>query len=93
MFNLILQISMDGIHLQFYLRKLIPNKFQKYITILRLSSHRLESGIYNTCYINRGNRVCLHCRTSVEYNFHFFNCFSVKCLFVWAKYIDAGILS
>lgn len=93
MFNLILQISMDGIHLQFYLRKLIPNKLQKYITILRLSSHRLETGRYNICNTNRGNRFCLLCRTSVEYNFHFFNCFSVKCLFVCAKYIDDGILS
>lgn len=46
MFILILQISIDGIHLQFYLRKPIPSKLQKYtwITKLRLSSHRLETG-------------------------------------------------
>lgn len=58
MFNLILQISMDGIHLQFYLRKLIRSKLQKYITKQRLSSHRLETGRYNICNTNRGNRVC-----------------------------------
>lgn len=75
------------------LRKLIRSKLQKYITKLRLSSHRLETGRYNICNTNRGNRFCLLCRTSVECNFHFFNCFSVKCLFVCAKYIDDGILS
>lgn len=84
---------MECIFNAIYIRKPILSKLQKYITKLRLSSHRLETGRYNICNTNRGNRFCLHCRTSVEYNFHFFNCFSVKCLFVCAKYIDDGILS
>lgn len=48
--KIILQISMDGIHLQFYLRKLIRSKLQKYITKLRLSSHpwKLVDIIYVT---------------------------------------------
>lgn len=62
---------MDGIHLQFHLRKLIPNKLQKYITRLRLSSHRLETGRYNTCNTNRGNKFCPNCQTSVENEFDF----------------------
>lgn len=61
----------DGIHLQYYLRKPIPIKLQKYITKLRLSSHRLaiETGRYNNT--NRENRLCPHCKTSVEDEFHF----------------------
>lgn len=48
--KIILQISMDGIHLQFFLRKLIRSKLQKYITKLRLSSHpwKLVDIIYVT---------------------------------------------
>lgn len=57
--------------LQFYLRKPIPNKYQKCISRFRLSSHQLsiETGrFYN---IERHNRKCFLCSNSIEDEFQF----------------------
>lgn len=85
---------MDGIHLQFYLRKLIRSKLQKYITKLRLSSHpwKLVDIIYVTQiegieFVNIAELV-------LNIIFIFLIVFLLNvCLFVCAKYIDGGILS
>ena len=61
----------DRISLQHYLKKCIPKKYVKYITMLRLSSHSLsmETGRYQG--INTVNRLCQFCKSDVEDEFHF----------------------
>ena len=61
----------DRISLQHYLKKCIPKKYVKYITMLRLSSHPLsmETGRYQG--INTVNRLCQFCKSDVEDEFHF----------------------
>ena len=61
----------DGFHIQHYLRKAIPSKYQKIISKLRLSSHTLaiETGRYNKT--NRNDRKCFNCSDYVEDEFHF----------------------
>ena len=61
----------DRISLQHYLKKCIPKKYVKYITMLRLSSHFLsmETGRYQG--INTVNRLCQFCKSDVEDEFHF----------------------
>lgn len=59
-------------NLQFYLRKHIPNKYQKCISRFRLSSHQLsiETGrFYN---IERHNRNCFYVQILLKMNFILF---------------------
>ena len=60
----------DKISLQHYLKKCIPKKCVKYITMLRLSAHYLsmETGRYQG--INTVNRLCQFCKSDVEDEFH-----------------------
>ena len=61
----------DKITWQHYLKKCIPKKYVKYITLLRLSSHSLsmETGRYQG--INTVNRLCQFSKSDVEDEFHF----------------------
>ena len=62
----------DGLHIQHYLKKAIPSKYEKKNSSkLRLSSHTLAivTGRYNKT--NRNDRRCFNCSDYVEDEFHF----------------------
>jgi hypothetical protein len=61
----------DGLYLKCYLRKLIPVRFQKCISRIRLSSHQLaiETGRYTNTI--RKNRCCRVCVNTIEDEYHF----------------------
>ena len=61
----------NNINLQSYLQKCIPNKYVKYLTMFRLSSHSLsiETGSYQG--VLNVNRVCKFCKDDIEDEFHF----------------------
>ena len=62
---------LNNISLQSYLQKCIPNKYVKYLTMFRLSSHSLsiETGRYQG--VLNVNRVCKFCKDDIEDEFHF----------------------
>ena len=63
--------KIDGFHIQYYLKKAIPSKYQKNISKLRLSSHTLaiETVRYNKT--NRNDIKCFNSSDYVEDEFHF----------------------
>ena len=61
----------NKISLQIYLKKCIPKKYVKYLTMFRLSSHSsaIETGRYQG--VLNVNRVCKFCKVDTEDEFHF----------------------
>ena len=61
----------DGVYLQYHLRKPIPKKCMTYLTKFRLSSHSLavETGRYRD--VPCSNRFCFSCKDDIEDEFHF----------------------